>query len=602
MIKDGIEVYVRRTGRGTRYLEYEREKPKFNSNTSIAYIKAITGEQFEVRIKLHHGFRYYTATGLQVRLCLDANEAPDVYWHPKRFLPAEGWETVISDFCVEVGGEWLAGKLAFGEVGGGKNETTVQFERFYGFKTDPVPVNKFADTPKPTDDPDIIAACRRRLGTIRVSVQRGHVNSEDAPAPSIEIPPPQPVDYTSSISESDRASGITHKITTIDGRPVIQPESDAVTRFKAVGGPHGERLVFEFRYRSLDELTRLGLCDENGRIVEPEEAEDEEEEDVSPIPPVSRRRFSPPPKPPISKRSSQYRPRRRSPPPKLSPVKAKTPAPEPEPVDRTLNKDPGIAEKKISSLGKPPRHVEKTVPLTETDEERRARYYRLLAPMAHVMEPTAKSGEQTVLRPIKRGQGFESSAPESVKKPRLTESQRPAGPPSTTRAASGKPLPAASTTTAPRVQGSDIGIFSAVRVKREPSVEITKVSVSRPVPSAPAPSISTTRSVPNKPSVSSSQRVSSHVPARTRANAPTAQTPVPQQDPPTSTSPKSREELGIEFRALDVERELLAVKRKRAELEQRQNELEFNLRRLRAEMQVARIRKQERLAATGKID
>ncbi|KAK8161418.1 hypothetical protein IWX90DRAFT_437657, partial [Phyllosticta citrichinensis] len=223
--------------------------------------------------------------------------------------------------------------------------------------------------------------------------------------------------------------------------------------------------------------------------------------------------------------------------------------------------------------------------------------------MAQVMEPTASPGEQTILRPIKRGQGFESSAPESVKKPRLAEAQRPAGPPSTTRAASGKPPPAASTTTTttPHVQGSDIGTFSAIRVKREPSVEITKVSVSRPAPSAPAPSISTTRSVPNRPSVSSSQRVSSHVPARTRANASTALTPGPRQDPPASTSPKSREELGIEFRALDVERELLAVKRKQAELEQRQNELEFNLRRLRAEMQVARIRKQERLAVSGKI-
>lgn len=574
MIKDGIEVYVRRTGHGTRYLEYEREKPKFNSNTSIAYIKAITGEQFEVHIKLHHGFRYYTATGLQVRLCLDANEAPDVYWHPKRFLPAGGWETMISDFCVEVDGEWLAGKLAFGEVGD--------------------------DTRKPTDDPEIIAACRRRLGTIRVSVQRGHINSEDAPAPSIEIPPPQPVDYTSSIGESDRASGITHKVTTVDGHPVIQPESDAVTRFKAVGGPHGERLIFEFRYRSIAELTRLGLCDETGRIIEPEE------EDVSPIPPVSRRRrLSPPPKPPVTRRSSQFRTRHHSHLPIPPLVKAKTP----EPVNRTSNKNLGDVGKRISSLEKPSYHTETSALVRETTKERMARYYRLLAPMARVMELTASPGEQNILRPTKkRGQDLESSPPEFAKKPRLTEAQRPTGHPSTTRAASGKPVPAVSTTTTPQVQGSDIDIFSAVEVKREPSVEITKVSVSRPAPSAPAPSISTRPSISRAQKVSSHVEVpshvevsdhvevsghvevSSHVDARTRANA------------PITTSPKSREELGIEFRALGVERELLAVKRKRAELEQSQNELEFNLRRLRAEMQLARIRKQERLAAGGKID
>ncbi|KAK7617508.1 hypothetical protein IWX50DRAFT_619552 [Phyllosticta citricarpa] len=598
MIKDGIEVYVRRINRGTRYLEYEHVRPKFNSNTSIAYIKAITGEQFEVRIKLHHGFRYYTATGLQVRLCLDANEAPDVYWHPKKLVPADGWETTISDFCVEVGGEWMAGKLAFGDVGGGKAETTVQFDNYYGIKTDPVPVNKFAETtPNPNDEPDFLAARRRRLGTIRVSIQRGHVNSAEAPVPSVETPALQAFDFTCA-SDADRAAGITHKVTTLDGRPIAEPPSDTSTRFKAVGGPHGERMVFEFRYRSLEELTRLGLCDENGRMFEPEPDEEADEEDGSPIPPVSRRRFSPPLKPRTSQRRSTRNRTRHSSPPALSLERAQMP----EPASVTVNKTTNLADKKVSGVEKPPRHIGTPNPVTETHEERMARYERLLAPMSQVMEPIASPGPQSVLRPIKRGQGFEDQAQTPVKKPRLAAASTPTDLLPNTLDARSKPLAAASTTTAPCVQGSEIGIFSP-KVKREPSLEIIDPPISRPAPSAPTGSVSIKRSVPSGPGVPSTQKISSHVHMRKRTNAPFPHTARPlKEDPSASRSNMSSEELGIEFRALDVEHELIALRKKSDELKQRMQELELEKRKLKAEAEVARMRKEERLAAGGTLN
>ncbi|KAK7526550.1 uncharacterized protein IWZ02DRAFT_171778 [Phyllosticta citriasiana] len=468
----------------------------------------------------------------------------------------------------------MAGKLAFGDVGG---ETT----------------------PNPNDEPDFLAARRRRLGTIRVSIQRGHVNSAEAPVPSIETSAPQAFDFTCA-SDADRAAGITHKVTTLDGRPIAEPPSDTSTRFKAVGGPHGERMVFEFRYRSLEELTRLGLCDENGRMFEPEPEPEEEsdEEDGSPIPPVSRRRFSPPLKPRTSQRRSTRNRTRHSSPPALSLERAQMP----EPASVTVNKTTNLADKKVSDVEKPPRHIGTPNPVTETHEERMARYERLLAPMSQVMEPIASPGPQSVLRPIKRGQGFEDQAQTPVKKPRLAAANTPTDLLPNTLDARSKPLAAASTTTAPRVQGSEIGIFSP-KVKREPSLEIIDPPISRPAPSAPAGSVSIKRSVPSGPSVPSTRKISSHVHMRKRTNAPSPHTARPlKEDPSANRSNMSSEELGIEFRALDVEHELIALRKKSDELKQRMQELELEKRKLKAEAEVARMRKEERLAAGGTLN
>lgn len=122
MLNDNIEVFLRRVGpRPTRYLEYVRpgHEQKFQSQDMQCYVAATSEERFQVHVRLHHGFRYFTATCLEIRLWLDAHDEPDVYLRRKVHIPANGLkyvDFVLMDFAVQVGDHWENGDLCFGEV------------------------------------------------------------------------------------------------------------------------------------------------------------------------------------------------------------------------------------------------------------------------------------------------------------------------------------------------------------------------------------------------------------------------------------------------------------------------------------------------------
>lgn len=127
MIHDLIEVFLRRVKpRPTRFMEYSlpESESKSKSQTALCYVEAKTDERFQIHIRLHHGFRYYTSTCLEMRLWLDAHQEPDVYIRKKVHIPGDGrryFEYVIDDFAVQVGDRWENGLLCFGEVQIGKH-------------------------------------------------------------------------------------------------------------------------------------------------------------------------------------------------------------------------------------------------------------------------------------------------------------------------------------------------------------------------------------------------------------------------------------------------------------------------------------------------
>ncbi|KAK8191225.1 hypothetical protein IWZ00DRAFT_553640 [Phyllosticta capitalensis] len=588
MINDGIEVYVRRVSKGTRYLEYEHEKPKYHSHTSVAYIRATTGEQFEVRVNIQQVFRYYTCSGLQIRVCIDANEAPDVYWFPKtKHPPAEGVEYVFSDFHVEIAGEWQSGKLAFGEIGNGVGETTVQFGggSVFGNPTDPVPLNNFVPNLTPYDGPEFVAARRRRLGTIRVSVQRGNLDGK-------AVDPHSGTPINTTAIEADKSSGISHQVTTLHRQRVKTPELDTTTNFKPVLGTHGERYEFEFRYRSLPELIRLGLCDENGRLVEPQpepepEPEpkpvleddysdyDDDEEDGPPIPPNHRRLSQPeshPPKSSGQRTSSRLRAIAEA---QNCAALAPPKAPAQKPVNKRnestvvkQEKRADSAEMPIPSADTPIHSIETPFPGTETHISR-------LTAVQHLPGPGDSS---VMMRPVKRRQGFSTMSPAPGKKSRLGEEEMPAaadppaaGPPSVSTT---RPVPVK--TNMPLVKpGTNIGTFMAKKPKQEPG------SVSSPALSTAGPHVSTARSVSGRQGVSTRQDVSGPKPARTTTNAPGARA--------AQSGHKSLESVDLEMSAIEIRNQLNALDKKRMLLDNEREKLQLDLERIRAQQERQRI-------------
>ncbi|KAK0658953.1 hypothetical protein DIS24_g4300 [Lasiodiplodia hormozganensis] len=265
MLNDNIEVFLRRVGpRPTRYLEYVRpgHEQKFQSQDMQCYVAATSEGRFQIHVRLHHGFRYFTATCLEIRLWLDAHDEPDVYLRRKVHVPANGLkyvDFVLKDFAVQVGDHWENGDLCFGEV---------QID---------------GDKEKRYRKADLMDRARK-LGTIRVSVQRGRQDAD-----RVGQDEPESLALDGKITSTDYLNGISHYVKTVNNRVIDALDSDKSTLFKRVAGHHGERFNFEFRYRHRTELQRLGMIDENGRrIVTISNNEDEDELPIAP----SRRAFT----------------------------------------------------------------------------------------------------------------------------------------------------------------------------------------------------------------------------------------------------------------------------------------------------------------------
>ncbi|KAB2581419.1 hypothetical protein DBV05_g65 [Lasiodiplodia theobromae] len=265
MLNDNIEVFLRRVGpRPTRYLEYVRpgHEQKFLSQDMQCYVAATSEERFQIHVRLHHGFRYFTATCLEIRLWLDAHDEPDVYLRRKVHVPVNGLkyvDFVLKDFAVQVGDHWENGDLCFGEV---------QID---------------GDKEKRYRKADLMDRSRK-LGTIRVSVQRGRQDAD-----GVGQDEPESLALDGKITSTDHLNGISHYVKTVNNRVIDALDSDKSTLFKRVAGHHGDRFNFEFRYRHRTELQRLGMIDENGRpIVTISNNEDEDELPIAP----SRRVFT----------------------------------------------------------------------------------------------------------------------------------------------------------------------------------------------------------------------------------------------------------------------------------------------------------------------
>ncbi|KKY23764.1 hypothetical protein UCDDS831_g02795 [Diplodia seriata] len=188
MLNDNIEVFVRRVGaRPTRFLEYVRpgHAQKFQSPYMQSYIEATSEERFQIHVRLHQGFRYYTATCIEIRLWLDAHDEPDVYLHTKVAIPTDGrkyFEFVLKDFAVQIGDHWENGMLCFGEV-----QVDEDKERFYR-------KSELRDRSK-------------KLGSIRVSVQRGRQDGDPVVARE-----PESVDLDGKVTPTDHSMGISHYV------------------------------------------------------------------------------------------------------------------------------------------------------------------------------------------------------------------------------------------------------------------------------------------------------------------------------------------------------------------------------------------------------
>ncbi|KAF2083866.1 hypothetical protein K490DRAFT_60090 [Saccharata proteae CBS 121410] len=247
MLNDGIEVFLKRVGRGTTFREYNRPgyERKFQSTSMHTFIEATDDERFTVHIRLNPDFNYFTAGGVQVRLYLDDHDEPDVTFHEKIEIPRNGKMYVIKDFMSKVRDQWMNGELAFGKVRADSDE-----------------------------DMMVIRKLSRNLGTIRVSVQRGFEEGDRVLTRRERATGHQPLSQQLGKDDAENTS-VTHLIKyasslssekeeyangerTVNMKPIPAPK--AATRFRPLVGKNGDTYHFEFRYRSYEQLVALDIA------------------------------------------------------------------------------------------------------------------------------------------------------------------------------------------------------------------------------------------------------------------------------------------------------------------------------------------------------
>lgn len=210
MRNENIEVFLRRVGpQPTKYMEYTHpdQVRKFQSQTTQCYVEAKTDERFQIHVRLLHGFRYYTASCIEIRLWLDAHKEPDVYLCKKVRIPADGkkhFEYTLKDFMVQIGDHWENGKLCFGDV---------QIGRSIAFFLLPKRDSRTDFVLLPDEDKDKMfrrSELRDRsnkLGTITVSVQRGRQDADPS-----NMAEPESVALDGVVSPADHLKGVTHHV------------------------------------------------------------------------------------------------------------------------------------------------------------------------------------------------------------------------------------------------------------------------------------------------------------------------------------------------------------------------------------------------------
>ena len=76
VVVNGIDAFVRRKEDGKRYDEYTipLDSPKYTGEPNEVYIKAVTGESFEIVVQLTANFDFQGCGAVQVACTIDTND------------------------------------------------------------------------------------------------------------------------------------------------------------------------------------------------------------------------------------------------------------------------------------------------------------------------------------------------------------------------------------------------------------------------------------------------------------------------------------------------------------------------------------------------
>lgn len=120
ILPEGVEVYIKSTVTGEKYMEYEGPGCRQRMPNKLKrYIAATTDDTFAVVVNLDARFNYYDASGVRVTLSFDTSQYTEVdYLHEPKRQGDVFWEE--SSHRRKVNNRWKAFDLCFGEMAIGK--------------------------------------------------------------------------------------------------------------------------------------------------------------------------------------------------------------------------------------------------------------------------------------------------------------------------------------------------------------------------------------------------------------------------------------------------------------------------------------------------
>ena len=120
-ILDGIEVRIASKTTGKAFHEYDKPNapPSIDGLSTEKFIQAETGLEFHIEIFVKPSFKFYHASGLQVRVNIDGGKVDRRRYYSKESLREYGLKgepVILDDVIYKEGTQWYRIKLNFSSL------------------------------------------------------------------------------------------------------------------------------------------------------------------------------------------------------------------------------------------------------------------------------------------------------------------------------------------------------------------------------------------------------------------------------------------------------------------------------------------------------
>lgn len=119
---EGVKVEIRSRNRPLPFYDDPEAGGAESTDETTKYVEAVTGEQFEIQIRLEHNFRWYGCTAVRASVAYDGDETGWVYdisrneiQDPNRFNKPHITFSHHTIRC-PTSGQWKSGRLTFGRL------------------------------------------------------------------------------------------------------------------------------------------------------------------------------------------------------------------------------------------------------------------------------------------------------------------------------------------------------------------------------------------------------------------------------------------------------------------------------------------------------